>query len=179
MKKCRLPVSTVCVLAPLACAQAGPAELQPLIAQHAAANAVPESLVHRIIRRESNYNPGAVGRGGALGLMQIKYATARVMGYSGPANGLLDAGTNLAYAVRYLGNAYRVAGGNEDRALGYYAGGYYYAAKRKRMTAILAQHRGASTRIRAAAPTDAESRTTPANFVADALTVRAEGSGSR
>jgi soluble lytic murein transglycosylase-like protein len=33
--------------------------------------------VHRVIMRESRYNPRAVGHGGALGLMQIKHATAR------------------------------------------------------------------------------------------------------
>ena len=39
------------------------------------------------------------------------------MGYTGPASGLLDANTNLAYAVPYLANAYKVAGGNPDRAV--------------------------------------------------------------
>ena len=55
----------------------------------------------------------------------------RAMGYTGPASGLLDANTNLAYAVPYLANAYKVAGGNPDRAVSLYSGGYYYAAKRK------------------------------------------------
>lgn len=122
----------------IATAQAGEAELRALIAQHAAANGVPEALVHRVIRRESNYNPRAVGRGGAMGLMQIKTATARSLGYAGGPSGLLDANTNLTYAVRYLGNAYRVAGGNHDRAVSYYANGYYYAAKRKGLTGLLA-----------------------------------------
>ena len=39
----------------------------------------------------------------------------------------------MTYAVKYLANAYRVAGGNESRAVALYAGGYYYAAKRKGM----------------------------------------------
>jgi soluble lytic murein transglycosylase-like protein len=106
------------------------ATLNTLVAQHAQASGVPEALVHRIIQRESGYNPRASNRGN-LGLMQIRYATARGMGYSGPASGLLDANTNLAYAVPYLANAYKVAGGNPDRAVSLYAGGYYYAAKRK------------------------------------------------
>jgi len=38
-----------------------------LIANHAEANAVPESLVHRVIVQESRYNPRAVGRGGTMG----------------------------------------------------------------------------------------------------------------
>jgi soluble lytic murein transglycosylase-like protein len=105
--------------------------LDALIASYASANGVPESLVHRVIVRESRYNPRAVGRGGAMGLMQIKHATARGLGYSGSASGLLDPETNLSYAVRYLAGAYRAAGGNENRAVSYYARGYYYAAKRQ------------------------------------------------
>ena len=81
-------------------------------------------------KRESGYNPRASHRGN-LGLMQIRYGTARAMGYTGSASGLLDANTNLAYAVPYLANAYKVAGGNQDRAVSLYSGGYYYAAKRK------------------------------------------------
>jgi soluble lytic murein transglycosylase-like protein len=84
--------------------------------------------------RESGGNPRAIGRGGAMGLMQIKPATARAMGYTGSASGLLDADTNLTYAVRYLAGAYRVAGGNHDRAVSHYARGYYYAAKRAGMS---------------------------------------------
>jgi soluble lytic murein transglycosylase-like protein len=106
------------------------ASLDALVAQHAHANGIPEVLVHRIIQRESGYNPRASNRGN-LGLMQIRYGTARAMGYTGPASGLLDANTNLAYAVPYLANAYKVAGGNPDRAVSLYSGGYYYAAKRK------------------------------------------------
>ena len=63
--------------------------------------------------------------------MQIRYGTARAMGYTGSASGLLDANTNLAYAVPYLANAYKVAEGNPDRTVSLYSGGYYYAAKRK------------------------------------------------
>ncbi|WP_439651748.1 transglycosylase SLT domain-containing protein [Microvirga puerhi] len=108
------------------------ATIEALVAQHAKAHGIPETLVHRIIKRESGYNPRASNRGN-LGLMQIRYATARGMGYTGPASGLLDANTNLTYAVPYLANAYKVAGGNMDRAVSLYAGGYYYEAKRKRL----------------------------------------------
>lgn len=104
--------------------------LDALVSQHAKAHGVPETLVHRVIRRESGYNPQASSRGN-LGLMQIRHATARGMGYRGSASGLLDANTNLTYAVPYLANAYKVAGGNEDRAVSLYASGYYYEAKRK------------------------------------------------
>jgi len=111
-------------------------QLNQDIAEMARIHKVPERLIHRIIVRESRYNARAM-HAGNYGLMQIKPATARGMGYRGSAAGLLVAKTNLTYAVPYLANAYRVAGGNEDRAVQLYAGGYYYAAKRKGMLAKL------------------------------------------
>ncbi len=74
-----------------------------------------------------------MGRGGAIGLMQIKLATARALGYSGDAEGLRDPDTNLKYGVRYLAGAYRAAGGDHDRAVKYYAAGYYLTAKQQRL----------------------------------------------
>jgi soluble lytic murein transglycosylase-like protein len=97
--------------------------MDELIAQRAAANHVPESLIRRVIARESGGNPRAVSAGN-YGLMQIRLGTARAMGYGGSAEGLLDAGTNMTYAVRYLGGAYRAAGGNENRAIALYQSGY-------------------------------------------------------
>src|SRR5262245_12823153 len=107
--------------------------LDALIARHAAANNIPEDLVRRIIKRESGGRPHVVSAGN-YGLMQIKLPTARSMGYTGTAAGLLDADTNMTYAVKYLAGAYRVAGGNANRAVHYYAAGYYYAAKAKGMS---------------------------------------------
>ena len=101
-----------------------------LVKKHAAANGVPEHLVHRVIRIESRGNAAAVHRGN-YGLMQIRLSTARGVGYSGDAKGLLDPNTNLTYAVKYLAGAYRAANGDHNRAVSYYAGGYYYAAKRQ------------------------------------------------
>ncbi|MFZ3249087.1 MAG: lytic transglycosylase domain-containing protein [Pseudolabrys sp.] len=106
--------------------------LDTLIARHAAANNLPEDLVRRVIKRESGGNPRVVSAGN-YGLMQIKLATARSMGYTGTAAGLLDADTNMTYAVKYLAGAYRVANGNPNQAVHYYAAGYYYAAKNKGM----------------------------------------------
>jgi soluble lytic murein transglycosylase-like protein len=112
------------------------ATIDTLVAQYARTYGIPETLVHRVIRRESGYNPRAVSQGN-YGLMQIRHATARGMGYRGTASGLLDANTNLAYAVPYLANAYKVAGGNHNRAVALYAGGYYYEAKRKGLLQVL------------------------------------------
>jgi soluble lytic murein transglycosylase-like protein len=116
-----------------------------MVAAHARANGVPESLVHRVIVRESRYNPRVIGKGGAMGMMQIKTPTARGLGYAGSPAGLLDPETNLTYAVRYLAGAYRLAGGNHDRAVSYYAKGYYYAAKSKGGIEALARQPGASS----------------------------------
>jgi soluble lytic murein transglycosylase-like protein len=126
----RLVLGCAVLVCALPAAASERATIDALVAQHARAHGVPEALVHRIIVRESGYNPRASSRGN-FGLMQIRYATARGMGYTGPASGLLDANTNLTYAVPYLANAYKVAGGNPDRAVSLYAGGYYYVAKRK------------------------------------------------
>lgn len=109
-------------------AQAGPHDA--LIAKHAAANGVPEHLIRRVIKIESRGNASAV-HAGNYGLMQIRLGTARGVGYSGDAQGLLDADTNLTYAVKYLAGAYRAAGCDADRAVSYYQRGYYGAALRE------------------------------------------------
>lgn len=113
-------------------ASAQRAQYEALVATHARANGVPEALVHRVIVRESRYQPHLVGRGGTIGMMQIKLATARGLGYTGDAAGLRDPNTNLTYAVKYLAGAYRAANGDHDRAVRYYASGYYQAAKQRR-----------------------------------------------
>ncbi len=100
-----------------------------LIAKHAAENGVPEPLVRRVIQIESRGRAGAVHKGN-YGLMQIRLGTARAMGYSGDAEGLLDPDTNLTYAVKYLAGAYRAAGCDADRAVAYYQRGYYGVKRR-------------------------------------------------
>ena len=105
-------------------------EMHALVRKYAGIHGIPESLLHRVIRRESGYNPRA-RNGPYYGLMQIMPQTARTMGYRGAPEGLLDAETNLKYAGRYLRGAWLVADGNQDAAVGWYARGYYYEAKRK------------------------------------------------
>ena len=101
-----------------------------MVARHAAANGIPASLVHRVIMRESRYNPRAVSKGN-YGMMQIKLGTARAMGYTGSAAGLLNPETNMTYAVKYLAGAYKAAGGSEGGAVANYARGYYAQGKRR------------------------------------------------
>jgi soluble lytic murein transglycosylase-like protein len=104
------------------------ASMDAAIARHAAANGVPMELARRVVMRESGGNPRAVSKGN-YGLMQIRLGTAHAMGYRGNAQGLLDADTNMTYAMRYLAGALRAARGNHDRAIQLYARGYYYEAK--------------------------------------------------
>ena len=105
-------------------------EMRALVRKYAEIHGIPESLLHRVIRRESGYNPGA-RNGPYYGLMQIHPQTAKTMGFQGDPSGLLDAETNLMYAGKYLRGAWLVSGGSEERAVMWYAKGYYYEAKRK------------------------------------------------
>ena len=107
-------------------------ELRRLINHYADSYEVPRKLVHRVIIRESTHRPEA-RNGPYYGLMQILPATARGMGYSGSDSGLLDAETNLKYAVKYLRGAWLLADGSYDNAVMLYARGYYYEAKRRGM----------------------------------------------
>ena len=106
------------------------ADIDGLIRRYAGLYKVPEALVRRVVARESGYNPRAKN-GPYYGLMQIRYETARSMGYRGAASGLLDADTNLRYGVKYLSGAYLVGGRNADQAVRNFARGYYYDAKRR------------------------------------------------
>lgn len=118
-------------------ASASPENLTKLIKRYAGMYGVPESLVHRVVHRESRYDPKAYHKDGYWGLMQIKYATAKSMGYVGKPEGLLDAETNLKYAIKYLRGAWLVADNSNDNAIRLYARGYYYDAKRKGMLHVL------------------------------------------
>ncbi len=83
-----------------------------IIARYASTYGVPVSLAHAVIRVESNYRAGAKGSAGEIGLMQIKPATARMMGYSGSAKGLYDPDTNVRYGMKYLAMAHELGGGD-------------------------------------------------------------------
>jgi soluble lytic murein transglycosylase-like protein len=137
-----LSVVAAAVLPQAAAAQR--AQYETMIATHAKANLVPEDLVHRIIVRESKYHASLLGSGGAIGLMQIKLATARALGYAGDATGLRDPETNLKYGIKYLAGAYRAAHGDHDRTVKYYAAGYYMTAKQQRLEHLIEAKAGPS-----------------------------------
>lgn len=74
------------------------AELIRLIDSIAAEHGVEDSLVHSVIRAESNYNAHAVSPKGAMGMMQLIPATARRFGVTNP----FDVKENVQGGVRYL-----------------------------------------------------------------------------
>ncbi len=107
-------------------------ELRRLINKYADLYDVPRPLVHRVVIRESTHQPG-VRAGPYWGLMQMLPETARTMGHRGRPQELLDAETNLTYGVKYLRGAWLLSDGDYDTAVGWYARGYYYEAKRRGM----------------------------------------------
>ena len=105
-------------------APAGSEGIKAIVARHAAANGVPFKLADAVVRIESRYNP-RVSNGGALGLMQIKPATARGVGFAGSASALYHAETNVTFGMKYLAQAYRMSGGDVCGTVMRYQSGHY------------------------------------------------------
>ncbi len=82
-----------------------------IVERYARAYGVPVELAHAVIKVESNYRPDIRGRAGEVGLMQIKPATARLMGYSGSTKELYDPENNIKYGMLYLAKAHKLGGG--------------------------------------------------------------------
>lgn len=87
------------------------ASYSSLIQTYAKTYGVPVDLAHAVVRVESNFNPKARGSAGEIGLMQIKPATAHMMGYRGTAKGLYDPETNIKFGMKYLAMAHDLGGG--------------------------------------------------------------------
>jgi soluble lytic murein transglycosylase-like protein len=112
---------------------AGKAEVSNLqygsiVARYAESYGVPASLAHAVIRVESNYRVDALGSAGEIGLMQIKPATARMLGYSGSSKGLYNPETNIKFGIKYLSMAHKLGGGTTCGTILKYNAGH--AAKR-------------------------------------------------
>ncbi len=103
--------------------EAGSETVAALLAKHAFENGVPLALAKAVVRIESRGNARAANHG-ALGLMQIKYGTARAVGFTGPAVALFVAEINLRYGMKVLGEAYKAAGGDTCGALMRYQSGH-------------------------------------------------------
>ena len=86
---------------------------------------MPPAVAVAVVQVESNYNPNTQGRHGEIGLMQIKYDTARDLGYDGTAAELYDPETNLRFGMKYLAAAQKVGGGELCGMMFKYQAGLY------------------------------------------------------
>lgn len=96
-----------------------------LIRAAAKKHGVPLEIAQAVVRIESNFNPRARGSHGEVGLMQIKPATARGLGYRGSTQALYDPKTNLEWGMRYLAGAHQRASGDVCGTILRYNAGHY------------------------------------------------------
>jgi hypothetical protein len=98
---------------------ASPAEIDAAIAMAAARHNVDPNLVRAVVKVESDYNPNAVSRKGAMGLMQLMPATARQLKVKNP----FDPEQNVDAGVRHLKSLLENYGGDVKLTLAAYNAG--------------------------------------------------------
>ncbi len=96
--------------------------LQPMIDGAAKRYGVERALVHAVIAAESAYNPHAVSRAGAIGLMQVMPATAADYGVT-DASALFDPKVNVNTGTRHLKRLLGKYGNDYGRAIMAYNAG--------------------------------------------------------
>jgi soluble lytic murein transglycosylase-like protein len=112
-------VMAVPPLSASACLPLSPLEMSPAIQSAASRYSLEPGLLQRVITRESAWQPCAVSRAGAQGLMQIMPATAQYLGLEDPFDPL----ANLDAGSRYLRELLTRYGGDLSLALGAYNAG--------------------------------------------------------
>jgi len=95
------------------------ASLEPIIQEAATLHNLPADLIRAVIQTESHFNPMAVSRVGAQGLMQLMPETARHVGIDNP----FDPRENILGGTKYLSMLLERFKGNTARALAAYNAG--------------------------------------------------------
>ncbi len=104
---------------------AGPPSVYRLMLKREAEKThLPFAVADAVMAVESSYDPGKVGGVGEVGLMQVRPATAAMLGFAGTAAALADPETNIHYGVTYLAKAWHLADGDLCRALMKYRAGH-------------------------------------------------------
>lgn len=102
-----------------------PAAFAPLIQQAAQKYGVDPDLITAVIQAESSFNPRAISRVGAQGLMQLMPATARALGVTNA----FDPAQNIEGGTKYLRQLLDQFGGNEALAVAAYNAGPHAVKK--------------------------------------------------
>lgn len=98
-------------------------DVRELVRSEAIKQGVPVRFALGVAEHESKFRCSAVGSHGERGVMQIKPATARGIGYTGTARGLNDCRIGIYWGIKYLKMAISQAKGDLKRAAFLYNAG--------------------------------------------------------